>query len=355
MTMTRCFRNITTQRHLLRAMAVSALLAVVPAALAVNVEWGDTATIVEKNAGWGRMVPLSDGRWLAVTTRFNTGSPTTLTLSVSDDEARSWKQLSSVSEPGRKIDNGELLVLPDGRILLAMRSLVDRSSYRLHLYDSDDDARSWRFLSTIAANEAPAGRDDRGVWEPVLTVLDDGTLSVVYADETRADESPAYNQVVSQRLSRDGGRTWGPVATIASEPGGGKLRPGMPVMSRRPQGGYLMVLETCGDDPQCPVSFKVSADGRNWPAGLGTPLADQKCGPHVMTTRDGTMFVTSCLNQISWSGNGGSQWQRVPTPAWPLGFKHSWPAVVELGPGRIGVINATQNGVQIRFGQYTRD
>ncbi len=337
----------------LRTLLLASLLSAGLPALAADIRWGDTVTIVEQDAGWGRMTRLADGRWLAVTTRFHAGQPTTLAVSASDDNARTWTPISSVAEADRKIDNGELLVLPDGRVLLAMRSLVDGASYRLHLYASDDKARSWTFLSTIAQNESPAGREDRGVWEPVLTVLDDGTLSVVYADETRADETPAYNQVVSQRLSRDGGRSWSPVATIANEPGGGKLRPGMPVMARRPQGGYLMVLETCGEDPQCPVSYKVSPDGQTWTEGLGTPLADQRCGPHVMTTRRGTMFVTSCLNQISWSDDGGERWQRIAEPAWPIGFKHSWPAVVELGPDELGVINATEGGrVQIRFGHW---
>jgi hypothetical protein len=177
-------------------------------------------------------------------------------------------------------------------------------------------------------------------------------LSVVYADETRADETPSFNQVVSQQLSSDGGGTWSPAVTIASQPGGGKLRPGMPVMARRPDGGFLMVLETCGDDPQCPVSYKTSPDGRTWPEGLGTPMADQRCGPHVMTTRSGTMFVTSCFNEVSASEDGGDTWTTVKPPAWPLGFRHSWPAVVEFGPNEIGVVNVVDGSVQIRFGAY---
>lgn len=335
--------------HALVLLAVSGLAAAGPTA---EVRWTGSATITASNAGWGRLARLPDGRWLAVTTHFNEGQPTTLRLSVSNDGARSWAPLSDVAEPGRMIDNGELSVLPGGRVLLAMRSLVEGASYRLHLYASDDQGRSWAFLSTIAANESPRGRKDRGVWEPVLTRLDDGTLSVVYADETRADEHPSYNQVVSQRLSVDGGRTWGPATTIAEQPGGGLLRPGMPVMARRPAGGYLMVFETCGEDPQCPVSYKVSPDGRSWPAGLGTPLADQRCGPHVMATTRGVMFVSSCLNEVSWSGDGGSTWQKVRPPAWPLGFRHSWPALVEIGPAEIGVVNAVDGSVRIRFGIY---
>lgn len=336
----------------LRATTLALLVAAAVPAFATEVTWTGTATVDAEKAGWGRLARLPDGRWLAVTTRYPGGETTTLQLSVSSDNARTWKPLSRVAEPKRKLDNGELFVLSDGRVLLAMRSLIDRVSYRLNVYASDDQGASWSFLSTITRNESPAGRKDRGVWEPVFTRLDDGTLSVVYADETRADETPSFNQVVSQQLSKDGGRTWSPAVTIASQPGGGKLRPGMPVMTRRPDGGFLMVLETCGDDPQCPVSYKTSEDGRSWPAGLGTPMADQRCGPHVMSTTGGTMFVTSCFNEVSASEDGGNTWTTVKPPAWPLGFRHSWPAVVQFGPQEIGVVNVVDGSVQIRFGTY---
>jgi len=336
----------------LSAAALALLFAAAAPAMATEVTWTGTATVDAAKAGWGRLARLPDGRWLAVTTRYPGGDTTTLQLSVSSDNARTWAPLSRVAEPKRKLDNGELFVLPDGRVLLAMRSLIDGVSYRLNVYASDDQGANWRFLSTITRNENPAGRKDRGVWEPVFTRLDDGTLSVVYADETRADDTPSFNQVVSQQLSSDGGRTWSPAMTIASQPGGGKLRPGMPVMARRPDGGFLMVLETCGDDPQCPVSYKTSSDGRTWPEGLGTPMADQRCGPHVMTTRSGTMFVTSCFNEVSASEDGGNTWTTVKPPAWPLGFRHSWPAVVEFGPNEIGVVNVVDGSVQIRFGAY---
>jgi hypothetical protein len=337
----------------LRAIAIAiAMVAVTPAASAA-VRWGETATIAPANAGWGRMARLPDGRWLAVTTRFQRDTPSTLVVSVSDDRARTWKDIATVAEPGRKIDNGELLVLPEGRVLLGMRSLIDGTSYRLNVHASDDAGRTWRFLSTIDRNESPRGRTDRGVWEPVFTLLPNGTLSVLYADETLADGTPSYNQVVSQRLSRDGGRTWGERSVLVAQPGGGKLRPGMPVMSRLKDGRYLLVFEICGDDKHCPVSAKYSADGVTWPEGLGTALDHQRCGPQVTTTTRGTVFVTSCQNEVTFSDDDGAHWQKVPEPAWKFGFRHSWPAIYPLGPNEIGVVNNVAPGsVQIRFGTW---
>ncbi|WP_313159568.1 sialidase family protein [Stenotrophomonas sp.] len=146
----------------LRTLMLAMLTAVALPSLATEVTWTDTATVDAENAGWGRLARLPDGRWLAVTTRYPGGETTTLQLSVSDDNARTWAPLSRVEEPKRKLDNGELIVLPDGRVLLAMRSLIDGVSYRLNVYASDDQGRSWRFLSTITRNESPAGRKDRG-------------------------------------------------------------------------------------------------------------------------------------------------------------------------------------------------
>jgi len=118
-------------------------------------------------------------------------------------------------------------------------------------------------------------------------------------------------------------------------------------------GRYLLVFETCGDDPQCPVSTKVSNDGVTWPDGMGTLLADQRCGPQLTTTTRGTVFVTSCQNEVSFSDDNGASWQRVAQPAWPFGFRHTWPAIYQFGESEIGVINGVPGGgVQIRFGTF---
>lgn len=319
-----------------------------------DVRWHDTVTLAAGKAEWGRLARLQNSSWLAVNTRYPTEAETTLAVSISTDNARSWSPISSLAEPGRKLDNGELRVLPDGRILLAMRSLIDGKSYRLNLYRSEDKGRTWRFLSTIDRNEAPGGRGDRGLWEPMLATLPDGALSVVYADETYADARPAYSQVISQRISLDGGASWGPKIRIVTEPGGGAARPGMPVMTRLRDGRYLLVFEICGGDPHCPVSFKRSPDGKQWLPGLGAPMPYQNCGPHVLATAEGRLFASSCQNEIVWSDDDGRHWRRNDPPAWPFGFRHSWPALYQIGPGEIAVVNGVESvGLQIRFGSFS--
>ena len=86
----------------------------------------------------------------------------------------------------------------------------------------DRSAEAVRRISTEALRDA-AAREGTVITRRLETIT---ALTRVYADETRADEKPSYNQVVSQRISNDGGRTWSAAATIAEQPGGGRLRPG---------------------------------------------------------------------------------------------------------------------------------
>jgi hypothetical protein len=332
-------------------MAFLASAAVFPAP-AGPVHWGDTVTVQASGTAWGRMTPLGGDAWLMVHTVFPPDdAPTELRISRSDDRARTWSVIAGVAEDGRDLDNGELIRLADGGLLLAMRSVVEGRSYRLPVYRSEDGGVHWRPLSTIAANEHPGGRTDRGLWEPALDVLADGTLSVLYADETSADAHPSCSQVVSQRLSTDGGVTWSAATRAVSQPGCGAARPGMPVMTRMAGGRYLMVFEVCGLGPDCDVAYQVSDDGRHWPPGLGTRIAHQRCGPYAMTTDDGRVLVTSCLNEVSLSSDDGATWKRVEPPAWPIGFSHSWPAIYQTGADEVAVVNGGAGGaLMIRFG-----
>lgn len=112
------------------------------------------------------MIRLASGDWLAVSTRF-AQRHSTLQLLLSKDAARTWVAVGGVSEPGRLLDNGGLIRLGDGSLLLSGRSLVTGQSYRLPVYRSTDVGKSWSLLSTIDANEgAPGSLSGRGLWEP---------------------------------------------------------------------------------------------------------------------------------------------------------------------------------------------
>ncbi len=313
--------------------------------------WTSTATVKASNAGWGRMTRLANGDWLAVYTLFPSGQPTILEIARSTDNARTWSPVTTVAEAGRNVDNGYLFQLPNGTVLLTMRSIVNGSSYRLTVHQSTNNGASFSYLSLIDANESPGGLTNRGLWEPVFNLLPDGSLSVLYANEKYAGSSPSYNQVISQKISTTNGASWGAETWAVSEIGGGNARPGMPVMTRMGDGRFMLVFEICGLGPNCDVSYQISSNGTTWPSGLGTGIRWQRCGPYVLSTTDGRLVITSCQNEVSYSNDYGATWLKNDPAAWPIGFSYSWPAIYQTGANEIGVMNVTSGGaIQIKFG-----
>ncbi|HEV2695265.1 MAG TPA: sialidase family protein [Verrucomicrobiae bacterium] len=300
------------------------------------------APIHVSTGGWGRMIRLTDGSWLSVATQFPHGTNSFLKLFRSRDDCRSWKPVTTVTEAGRIFDNGELVQLPDGDVLLTGRSLIEGKSYKLPVYRSMDFGATWHYLSNIDTSE---GLGRRGLWEPDFWVLADGRLVVTYSNE----KHDGFSQLISERVSTNNGATWGEEIRAVAEPGGGNLRPGMSQMARMTNGKYILVYELInvghGD-----VHQKISDDGITWPVGIGMPIPGQHCGPFVAALPDGRVAVSSCENELSLSGDFGASWQMVmPTP-WRLGFKFTWPAIYVVKTNEIGVM-ISNGGVRLRLGE----
>src|SRR5260370_8712607 len=198
-----------------------------------------SGTTVNIGGGWGRMVHLTNGNWLCVTTQFPVGTNSYLRISRSTDSCSTWRTFSTVREAGRTLDNGELIQLTNGTVLLTMRSLIVTNSYHLPVYASADNGATWTFRSNIDADDGPAAQQGEGLWEPDFWVLDDGRLVVTYSNETH----PGYSQLISERVSTDNGMTWGAESYAVAQTGGGGLRPGMPQMVRMANGKICLVFE----------------------------------------------------------------------------------------------------------------
>ncbi len=317
--------------------------------------WGDTTRVA--NAGWGRMISLKSDGWMNVDTLYPHGG-SVLQIQTSADGARTWTPLSTVAEAGRNLDNGELIQLPGGHLLLTGRSVVSShgpngvQSYHLPVYRSGDGGKTWAFLSQIDTSEPGAyqpGRPSLGLWEPHFFLLPGDALACAYADETRARDHPAYSQIVSERVSHDGGATWGAKIVLAAQLGGGGQRPGMPVLARMKNGQWIAVYEVAGLG-NADVYFKTSRDGVTWPPGIGIRVPGQHAGPWVTALRDGRLVVSSCANQISYSDDLGATWLLATPAPWPLGQTLSFPAIYQTGPNEIAVMN-TDKGVSIRWGR----
>ena len=120
------------------------------AAVQAEVTWGATVNVNDpptyKTSGvdarkigpgrfgddYPRALRLSDGSWLIVFTSYKQGDPgylanpkggTILVIAKSGDNGRTWKRIATISDPDRDMDNGELIQLRSGDILLAARSV----------------------------------------------------------------------------------------------------------------------------------------------------------------------------------------------------------------------------------------
>ena len=308
--------------------------------------------------GWGRMTHLKDGRWMSVHALYPRPN-SVLRVETSGDGGKTWGDGITIREAGRNLDNGELRQLPNGDILLTGRSVVDGDtpgatlSYGFPVYRSTDNGNSWKRLGDVDKSDPPPfqpGRPSLGLWEPMFFLLPDGRVACAYANEKHSMDKPvAYSQVVSERVSSDGGVTWGPEITLAAQIGGGAQRPGMPVVTRLRDGRYFAVYEVVGVG-NADVYGKISSDGVTWSTGIGTPIPEQHAGPFVAALTDGRLVVSSCSNKISVSGDNGATWQTVPAPFSEFGQVFSWPAIYQTAPDEIAVMT-TWRGIHLRRGR----
>lgn len=168
--------------------------------------------------------------------------------------------------------------LAAGTVLLAANATGNDARGRvisedLQLYASVDGGRSWKYRgSIIKGGGRPEDKDNKGVWEPDVHLLDDGRLVAYYSSEQH--KADGYNQVLAHKLSSDGGRHWSAETLDVAIPGGVQ-RPGMAIVTRLPDGRYAMTYENIDGPDNGQVFIKYSRDGLDWgdPQRHGEPVA----------------------------------------------------------------------------------
>ncbi|MFV0378983.1 MAG: sialidase family protein [Mangrovibacterium sp.] len=308
-----------------------------------------------------RLIKLKNGSWLAgYTISRNNGYKNDqkdgleLEFSISDDDCQTWKPISIISDPGRDLDNAQMIELSDGSILLTCRSVRWQESYILPVYKSTDKGQTWEKLSIIDETHGKPGElgnPDKGMYEPHFYFLDDGRLAVMYANETHVVENPSYSQIISEKISHDLGKTWGEEIWTVYTLGEPASRPGMPVWTKMKNGKYMAVFEVCGPQ-KCNIYFKISDNGIDWPSGIGQQIPDQLGGPYILSLESGLLVVTSNSNQISVSTDYGNSWKTINS-AWPNTL---WASLYEIQENIIGAVNSLRregggNNIQIRLGE----
>lgn len=264
--------------------------------------------------------------------------PADLGIYRSTDDGLTWTKIAPVVEkhtPGWNFRvEPDLLELPcacgnlpAGTILLAANAGNGGKAHQLEIQYSTDHGLTWNFRGVVDDNRSTPG----GMWEPNLGLTSSGQLICYYSDERF--QSEGYNQLLGERVSPDGGLTWGKEIYACAIPGGAQ-RPGMAVVKKLPNGQYVMSFET-GGTWGSQVHIKFSRDGVNWgsgPGDYGIPVQNAKGAfiggtPYIMWMPGGGSKGTLCLTASVLTNTpnvdremflnydlGKGDWTEVPCP-----------------------------------------
>ncbi|WP_327727098.1 RICIN domain-containing protein [Streptomyces sp. NBC_00487] len=240
----------------------------------------------------------ANGTILSTFEQYTNGTPV-FPIYRSTDNGNSWTKISDVADT----QNGwgmrwepELFELPKamggfpaGTILAAGASVpADRAAIKIDVYASTDRGQTWSFITNIATGgRAISSNGYTPVWEPFFLVSGD-KLIVYYSDQ----RDPDHGQKLVHQVSTDI-RNWGPVVDDVAVPTYA-ARPGMPVVTRLPNGNYVMTYEYCGaPEGGCSVYYKISSD----------PEAFLSAPGQVLRSTDGT--IPSGAPFVTWLPAGG--------------------------------------------------
>jgi hypothetical protein len=154
----------------------------------------------------------------------------------SPDGGVTWRYFSSIlpgHPDGRFVERyyASPALLPDGRIVAALRCQLDGANQWPELYESGDGGWTWQLVGRFADWGSPTD----------LVALRDGRLVAVYGRRT-----PPFG--VRARVSEDGGRTWQPELVLRDD--GGSFDLGYPRAVELPGGDVLATYYfNRADDP----------------------------------------------------------------------------------------------------------
>lgn len=241
------------------------------------------------------------------------------------------------------IDNPYVLQLPSGRIICAFRNHSKDPSngsytyFRITICYSDDNGKSWSFLSEPAADFGPIN----GNWEPYLRNAIDGSLQLYYSRENAFDD-----QDTLERFSTDGGATWSAPQIISGA--GLTSRDGMTGIATVSGNTLIAVFESSIAGLFNLTAITSTDDGKTWGGQkiIYTPSrAYTSAGASQVLNIGGALVVSFMTNEnaklsapaanyaedaavkLITSGDGGKSWGHKVTVAKAPSF---WPGLVAL-------------------------
>lgn len=309
-------------------------------AIAQNqISWTPNPVVLDDGpSSWPTLLQLADGSWLAAYAVFP--NPTYIRVKRSFDSMRTWQQVSEIHEDGRDLDNPRLFMRADGVPLITFRSVITGQSYEIEVYQTLDSGNSFQYLSQVDWDEHLGG-----LYEPSLATLPDGSIAAFYTSEKHQHDHPSYSQIISERISPDGGLTWGPEIFAIAQPG--FARPGEPNMVTFQDCPQLALFyEMCATE-NCLGHVSYSTDGRSW-SPIGPPIPSTFQDVQALQTINGLIFATSNSYDVIVSPDDTTSW--IDTNSHP--FSHGeWPAIAQTSPTEIAVA-LSGAGPQGQIGQY---
>lgn len=253
---------------------------------------------------YARTTILDDGTLLATWENYSPEPPLVyFPIYRSTDGGLTWKEISRVTDQVKNWGlryQPDLFVLPQrigrfpaGTVLLSGSAIpTDLSFTQIELYASRDRGHTWHFVSHVAAGgEARPINGLTPVWEPYMFVYAN-QLIIYYSDQ----RDPDHGQKLVHQVSRDL-VNWGPVVDDVAYPTYTD-RPGMPIVTKLPNGKYFYVYEY-GGAPELsprytfPLHYRISAN----------PLQFSSAPDFALVTVEGTRPISSPF--VVWSPVGG--------------------------------------------------
>lgn len=290
---------------------------------------------------YARAMQTSNGKMYATFEQYTTGIAT-FPIYESKDTGKSWSKVGDVKDT--KMNWGmrwephlyqlpqAIGNMPEGTLLASGLVLpYDESKCQIDLYKSNDEGRTWTFVSTVAEGKKPVPGNDP-VWEPFLMVANN-KLYVFYSDERDPDYTKFSQKLVHQ--STTDGKNWSSVVDDVAISG---QRPGMVVVTQMPNGNYLMVYEIIGVGG---AYYKISSNIDSWNAPDKGFAFDAKGSSPYAVTMNGTVILSSAGNSKLYTNtnNGSGSWTQIDAP---VGTGYSR-CLVPLNNGRLFGIVAGWN------------
>ena len=161
------------------------------------------------------------------------------------------------------------------------------------VYYSTDGLRTWNYLSTVALGGKEQTGIGSAIWEPFF-VCENNALYCFFSDERGMADGGGQRLVFSKTTD---GINWGkPVDVCNYNRENKSFRPGMPVVTKLPDGRYFMIYEGVNmHSGYLPTYYKITDDIEKWKPteredGV-MPLPLDGGSPYCITLNDGTLVV----------------------------------------------------------------